>query len=219
MKKIVLILLSILSATFSKGYEKMKTINTDKILYSMPTISGDDISYIMPTHKSFIDAPQFHEDEWCQVQFFHKNQLEKIKKLLIKYKKFEIKHRTKYGWSDIYVRKINSDNLHLSLEELSKILLSKVTPSPILTTSSKPLGQVKNGFSIRVEKGVLLYGIQENDSIKSLGTILESDSYKISLTKIFTKLNKEKSLILVDWRNQNILFSTDENGKINIWHP
>lgn len=219
MIKTVVILLSILTSTVSKGYCKMETINTDNILYSMPTISGNKITYVMPTRKSFTNAPQFHEDEWCQLQFFHKSQLEDIKSILSEYKKFELSHRRKYGWSDIYVRKVNIDNIHVSMVELTQILSTKTTPPPILTTSSKPLGQVKDGFSLRTKSGVLLYGIESNGKIKSLCSILESNTDNISLTKVFNKLNREKNLILVDWRQQFILVSVDSKDNINIWNP
>ncbi len=219
MIKKVVILLSILTSTISKGYSKMETINTDNILYSIPTISDDDITYVIPTHKSFTNAPQFHEDEWCQLQFFHISQLEDIKSVLGMYKKFELSHRTKYGWSDIYVRKLNIDNIHISIDELTQILSTKTTPSPILTTSSKPLGQVKDGFSLKTKNGVLLYGIESNGIINNLCSILESSTDNINLIKVFNKLNREKNLILVDWRQQFILVSVDSQDNINIWNP
>ena len=222
MLKFLVILVTISTNTISSKSTTMGTISTNNILYSLPTISDDKIIFEMPSMSTFKDAPQFHEDEWCQLEFFNKEKLDDIKKILKEYKNFEAKHRKKNGWSDIYLRKLNRDKLidnSLTLDRLSAIFETKLLSAPILTTTSRPLGAVKNGFSIKVANGVLLYGTKENNKIKILAATIEPNTQSINLTKSFIKLNKEFNLILVDWLQQFILVSVDSSGKINIWNP
>ena len=119
-------------------------------------INPNSILYSMPSKKDFSKAAQFHEDEWAQLEFYPKIRLEEIKNILIKYKIFEKKHRTKNGWSDIFLRNISrkeilpNANLLLSLPNASQI------PAPILTTASSPLGEVKNSFSITLGNDLIL---------------------------------------------------------------
>lgn len=58
----------------------------------MPTVAADSIDYVLPTKESFQGAPQFHEDEWAQLEFFPKARLGEIQKMLKEYKSFEAKN-------------------------------------------------------------------------------------------------------------------------------
>lgn len=41
-------------------------------MFFMPTAAADDIQFAEPTEKPFQCAPQFHENEWYQLEFFRR---------------------------------------------------------------------------------------------------------------------------------------------------
>lgn len=172
---------------------KPEVIDVNSILYSMPTISGDSIEFVVPTKESFAGAPEFHEDEWCQLEFFPKSQFKAIQSKLTEYKSFEQKNRVSSGWKNIYVRNIQRGEFALTIEELSGLEGAAMHPAPLLTTASRPLGQVKNGFSVSIGQGALLYGIAEGGVIKSLAASVYSDAGNSALTSAYMFLNKRKS--------------------------
>lgn len=217
MKKFILGLLAAvgISANASQTTEK---VDVNSILYSMPTISGDAIEYQIPDEKSFNGAPQFHEDDWCQLEFFAKSRLDEIQKKLTEYKAFETKNRTGSGWKKIYVRNIRRDKLSINIKALDTLKGAKVQPAPILTTASRPLGQVKNGFSVSLGEGALLYGVEQEGQIVSLAATVYSDEGNQALTSSFQALDKLANLILVDWRGQMIIVGGSD-GKLSVWKP
>ena len=91
-------------------------------------------------------------------------------------------------------------------------------PAPILMTSSHPLGQVKNGFSVEIGKNAYLYGLQAGERITMLGASLQGADDTI-LSKAFSTLNTKYGLILVDWRQQFVLVQIDKNGQFEVWRP
>jgi len=198
---------------------KPEMIDVNSILYSMPTISGDSIEFIVPTKESFEGAPEFHEDEWCQLEFFPKSQFEAIQSKLTEYKAFEQKNRVSSGWKNIYVRNIKRGEFALTIKELSAIEEAALHPAPLLTTVSRPLGQVKNGFSVSIGEGALLYGIAEDGVIKSLAASVYSDAGNNALTSAYMFLNKQEELLIVDWRGQMIIMGSSADGKLEVWRP
>ena len=71
MKKIFASILAAVGISANaQAHSEMVDVNS--IIYSMPTISGDEIEYVVPTKESFDGAPEFHEDEWAQLEFFSK---------------------------------------------------------------------------------------------------------------------------------------------------
>ncbi|MCW8931424.1 MAG: hypothetical protein OQL19_14430 [Gammaproteobacteria bacterium] len=203
----------------SQTEDTSKIYNVNSTLYSMPTISGDSIEYLKPTKESFEGAPEFHEDEWCQLEFFPESFLDDIKKILIEYKDFEMKYRANSGWEKIFVRKIKRNFFKLNLSLLKNFEWIKDRPAPLLKTTSHSLGQVKNGFSFSVGEGALLYGVHSDEGIISLAANVFSDTGNKVLTNTFTSLREIEELILVDWRGQMIITGTNNDGKLSIWKP
>ena len=217
MKKFVASLLTAIAVT-ANAQQAVETVDLNSILYSIPTISGDQIQYEMPTKETYEGAPQFHEDEWCQLEFYPKTRLGEIQKKLSEYKLFETNNRVSSGWKKIYVRYISRSEFNLNLSTLGKLEGAKIVPAPILTTASNPLGQVKNGFTITIGEGAFLYGIAQDGKIVSLAANVYSDEGNQSLTTSFMALDKTENLILVDWRGQMIIMGWND-GKLGVWKP
>jgi hypothetical protein len=194
-------------------------VDAKTVRFSMPTVAAEDIKFVVPTRETFEGAPQFHEDDWRQVEFFPSSRLAEIKTHLTEYKSFEAKHRTKYGWTEIYARNLPRMPVLGSsgIADLAGLLSATKLPAPILTTASKPLGQVKDGFTLRLSSSVFLYGLSGGDGIMSLAALVDGDDS--SLTKAFLTLNRKYQLVLVDWRAQMLLVSTTSTGQVNIWRP
>lgn len=217
MKKFIASALAVLGMSAS-AEPVIEKVDVNSIQYSMPTISGDEIEYQIPSEKSFEGAPQFHEDEWCQLEFFSKSRLEEIQRKLTEYKAFESKSRTGSGWKEIYVRNIPRNAFNLDIKTLETLEGAKVQPSPILTTASRPLGQVKYGFTISLGEGALLYGIEREGKVISLAASVYSDDGNQSLTSSFMELDKSENLVMVDWRSQMIILGGSD-GKLGVWKP
>lgn len=223
MKKLLAPLMALFGAANAEQLKpNVEMIDINAILYTMPTVAADSIEFSVPTPESFVGAPQFHEDEWAQLEFFSESRLGEIQKALSEHKPFEKSHRGQYGWSKIYARHITRQPLFQSSQSLSHIASSfsaELGNSPILVTTSKPLGQVKNGFSFPIAPKVNLYGLSDSSGITVLGAILEPGADDHVLTEVFSKLNTEHNLILVDWRSQMILVAVEPSGQINVWRP
>lgn len=217
MKKLISGLLAVvgLSANAEKAVEK---VNPNDILYSMPTISGDKIDFQIPTEESFEGAPQFHEDDWCQLEFYPTSRLSEIQKQLTQYKLFESKNRVASGWKNIFIRENARSKFEFGSELLASLLNAIKASSPILTTSSKPLGQVKHGFTINLGDGAFLYGIEQDNKVISIGATVYSDAGNQLLTNAYTAISKSNELVLVDWRAQMIMVGSS-NGKMQVWKP
>ncbi|NQD38578.1 hypothetical protein HPT27_16260 [Permianibacter sp. IMCC34836] len=222
MKKLVASLLAAIGmSSMPQAAEKIENVDINKIRYTMPTVAADQIEYGVPTKESFQGAPQFHEDEWAQLEFFPGSRLPEIQKLLKEYKLFEKANRTKNGWLKIYSRQITREQITpitISPMVISNETSSQLLPAPILVTASKPLGQVKDGFSLLLGTNAYLYGQVNSKGISVLGAYL-AGADDMMLSRAFATLNKKHGLILVDWRQQFILISVAENGEFNVWQP
>ncbi|HWK76037.1 MAG TPA: hypothetical protein VNQ81_17300 [Povalibacter sp.] len=198
------------------------SVGPNSLRFSMPTVAADDIEFIMPTKETFEGAPQFHEDEWCQLEFFQNSRLSEIQKLLSEYNTFEKKHRTEHGWNKIYARKLARSAV---FEEghgpnsVARILDARILPVPILTTTSRPLGQVQGGFTLALPGSVFLYVVSGVEGITALGALVQKGGDDAQLIKAFVSLSNRYHLILVDWRAQQILVSATNTGQINVWRP
>jgi len=223
MKRIISAFLALFGVSAAAhGAAPVQTIDLKSIQFTMPTVAADELQFVIPTKESFEGAPQFHEDEWCQLEFFPRNRLSEIQGLLAEYKAFEQKHRTKGGWSDIYVRRIARKPVVEGADAervLAEAVHANVLPAPILGTTSRPLGQVKDGFTLQLPGSELLYGVRTGEGAASLGAIVGRGGDDSQLTKAFITLANKQSLILVDWRAQQLLVSVNENGQINAWRP
>jgi len=197
------------------------TIDPGTIRYTMPTVAADDIQFVMPTQQSFEGAPQFHEDEWRQLEFYPASRLSNLQARLREYKAFEQQHRTPNGWTKTYARRMDGPAIlqSVSVAAIAELLRAQVQPSPILTTTSRPLGQVKDGFTIRVADSVFLYGTASTAAITSLAALVEQGGDDQRLTEVFSRLHAQHQLVLIDWRKQLILSSVGSDGRISVWRP
>ncbi len=223
MKKLfssVLTALGMQPATHAEPPTQMVAPKT--IMFSMPTVAADDIQFAIPTEESFQGAPQFHEDEWCQLEFFPRSRLAEIQRRLVEYKAFEKKHRGQHGWSHIYARRIHREAVVRGVDAADDVATSVGAvprPSPILTTTSRPLGQVKDGFTLELAGSVLLYGVKTSDGVSALGATVARGGDDAQLTRAYITLSGKYGLLLVDWRAQQLLLSVTEKGDISLWRP
>lgn len=197
-------------------------VDPKTIMFSMPTVAADDIKFVVPTKESFEGAPQFHEDEWCQLEFFPRSRLAEIQRRLVEYKEFEMKHRGQHGWSNIYARHIHREAVVRGVDAAGDIATSVGAvprPSPILTTISRPLGQVKDGFTLELAGSVLLYGVKNSDGVSALGATVARGGDDARLTQAYITLSGKYGLLFVDWRAQQLLLSVTEQGDISVWRP
>jgi hypothetical protein len=217
MKRLLASLLAAIGASSApQAATKVETVDINSVRYSMPTVAADSIEYALPTKESFQGAPQFHEDEWAQLEFFQKSRLPEVQKMLKEFKSFERENRTQYGWNKIYARKMSRTSILPAVASLKD--LGTILPAPILVTSSKPLGQVKNGFSVKLGENAYLYGLTDGKGATVLAAHL-AGADDMLLTRAFTTLNRKHGLILVDWRQQLVLISVTTAGEIDVWRP
>ena len=217
MKRVLTTLLAAIGAIFpSQSASSVETVDVKSILYSMPTIAADSIAFVVPTSGDSHLAPVFHEDQWAQLEFFPKSRLSEIQEILKQLNAFEKINRSKSGWKHIFARKI-SRSLVLPVDNSLKEFGTSL-PAPILVTSSRPLGQVKDGFSVRIGVNAHLYGLADGAGISVLAAHL-AGADDMLLTRAFTTLNKRHGLIFVDWRQQLLLVSVAPTGDIEFWRP
>lgn len=125
-----------------------------------------------------------------------------------------------YGWSQIFARRLTRTALIEGTGAVDKLAaLFGTTPinAPILTTASRPLGQVENGFAIKPLSDVLLYGVVDKRGITALGAMIQGDDRQLS--QVFAKLHSSLGFILVDWRQQLAFCSVGLDGTFAIWRP
>ncbi|WP_019915973.1 hypothetical protein [Methyloversatilis discipulorum] len=222
MKKLITSALAALGVASSAQAAQVETVDVKSIRFTMPTVAADQIEFVMPTKESFDGSPQFHEDEWRQLEFFPAERLAEIKQKLSEYKVFERAHRTPNGWTEIYARRLGYSNVISgkgALAQVEQAVGGKRNPAPILTTTSRPLGQVKGGFTLGLNGGVFLYGLTNDGGVGVLAAMVERGGDDTQLTRAFTTLNRAYKLILVDWRSQMLLVSVAPSGELNVWRP
>ena len=79
MKKFIPALLASLGIGAATAAPEVQRIDPRTIRFTMPTIAADELQFIVPTKETFEGAPQFHEDEWCQLEFFPEDRVADIK--------------------------------------------------------------------------------------------------------------------------------------------
>lgn len=222
MKKLITSTLAALGMASSSHAAQVETIEAKAIRFTMPTVAADQIEFVIPTKESFEGAPQFHEDEWRQLEFFPGARLAEIKQKLSEYKVFEQARRTPHGWTETYARRLGWSEVLSSkgaVAQIAETVRAKQVPSPILTTTSRPLGQVKGGFTLGLQGGVFLYGLTSEGGVGVLAAMVERGGDDTQLTRAFAALHKAYKLILVDWRSQMLLVSVAPSGELNVWRP
>jgi hypothetical protein len=209
---------------------QVQTVDPKTILLTVPTIS-DDLAPLDPVSAPPTPAdPQMHEDDWCQVEFFRKEYLGELQRMLEEYKKFEVSNRqmtTIKGqqypvWRNAYVRKVERKSLLTgkdAVTQLARLVGGEIGPATILFSSSSVSGRVKSGFTIHVGTGVELYGYTQGEGVPVLAASVGPNPDDQSLVRAFTKLNASFGLVLVDWKSQFILLGTTPEGKVQAWQP
>ncbi|SAI33473.1 Uncharacterised protein [Bordetella ansorpii] len=221
MKKILSALMGALDTNAGDAASPPKppqSVPAGAMLYSMPTIAMDDIEFEKPAGERVEGAPQFHEDEWAQLEFFPKHRLPEVQRLLGELKAFDAEHRVEHGWRQIHQRDLAREPLDVSLADIEGGLGGQGRPAPILTTASRPLGQVKDGFSVELGTNAYLYGLRQEGRITVLAASLQGADDML-LTRAFTALSRQSGLVLVDWRQQFLLVGVDGEGLIEVWRP
>ena len=199
--------------------DKVQYVDPKKILFSIPTLS-DDIAPLEPlSEKPSGKDFGFHEDDWCQIEFFPKSQLNTIQQILKEYKQFEQAHRVHQGWNAVYLRKIQRIPVISSLQNLEKLLGTKAGDAPILFTSSSISGKVKNGFTLPLGGNITLYGYVDGNNIPVLGASVGKNPDDSRLTDAFLKLNASNGLLVVDWRAQLLIIGASSDSQVEVWRP
>lgn len=200
------------------------------ILFTVPTIS-DDLAPLDPiTSKPDPEQPAFHEDEWCQVEFYARSYLPELQGVLKKYKAFELENRHKitvqgkdyWAWRNTYVRKVIRRPLIVGpepLAQLESLLDARAGGAPILYSTGALTGRVKGGFTLQLGGTLTLYGYQCSGQISVLGALVGQNPASQVLSRVFERLHAAYGLVLVDWRSQFILVAVSEGGKLSLWSP
>lgn len=224
MRKLLASFLAVFRVSSVAGAKSPEVVTVDPkaLHYTMPTVAADSLGFAIPSEDTFAGAPQFHEDEWAQIEFFPRKRLEELQNRLVEYKRFEREHRSSAGWSSIYARSIERSAVvdgPSSVARLASTLGASMGNSPILHIASRPLGQVRGGFSIEVGPDVYVYGHEGEVGITTLAVILFAGADNQVLVSTFSRLGQSHGLILVDWRAQQILVSAAPDGRVEVWQP
>lgn len=219
MKKILSFLLP---AAQKEAPQKVETLNPASILFSIPTLS-DDLAALEPVTQA-PDSSQllFHEDEWCQTEFFSSSRLNEIQNMLSELARFEAENREQSGWRNTYIRKLQRNPViagEQALAQLESWLGIQATVGPLLFAATSISGRVKDGFTLPLGGNISLYGYTNKPSIPVLGAYIGDAPDHAVLTEAFVHLNQQAGLILVDWRSQLILVGVSAEGQIETWRP
>lgn len=213
----------ILASLFGKSTsENNHFVDPKQILFTIPTLS-DDHAPLEPLREKPSDKDfAFHEDEWCQIEFFPRCQLATIQQLLKEYKQFEQAHRVQQGWSQVYLRKIPRVPVVSAARPLEKLegqLHLNIGSAPILFTYSAISGRVKHGFTISLGGNITLYGYVDDEKIPVLGVSVGSDPENSRLIDAFMNLHASDGLLLVDWRAQLLIMEARSVSEVEVWQP
>ncbi|HEX7642096.1 MAG TPA: hypothetical protein VF472_07770 [Burkholderiaceae bacterium] len=192
------------------------------IQYSLPTISDD-----LPPLEAPMEEPSgadmfIEEDMWSQIEFFAGDRLDGIRHMLAEYSGFERANRSDAGWRQIYVRRIARTPVIAgasAVAELEAVLGLPAGRAPLIYSSQKVSGKVRNGFCFKLEGNVSLYGHADERGIATLGATLGYMADSTKLTDAFTKLHAAFGIMLVDWCAQVALVAVNANGQIDVLRP
>jgi hypothetical protein len=201
----------------------VRYVNPNDILFSTSTLSNDAAPLEAFSGKAGRQDLIFHEDEWRQIEFFPKERLGEVERMLTELKSFETAHRRKLGWDKVYVRRLADAPVlsgRLALRSLEKTLGSKAAAAPLVYTGARTIiGSVAGGFSLPLGGRVSLYGITDRTGIAVLGADLNAPADNQVLTRAFAKLSARYHLILVDWRAERALISMSADGQASVFAP
>ena len=200
----------------------LQAVDPKSIGFTTPTLSNDlaDLDPISgrPSKEDLV----FHEDEWAQVEFLRADQLPAIKKTLGEFKSFEVAHRTKYGWTDVFVRRLPREVLVAgdgALQHLHGVLGVMPGPAAILFSSNTVTGRVRSGASFDLGGNIVLYTAPARSGVLVLGANVGRNPDDSRLMSAFAKLSASDRLVLVDWRQQLVLTAMTPDGRVDAWRP
>jgi hypothetical protein len=198
-------------------------INPHDVRFSMSTLAKDEAPLEPFRGKVGPQDLIFHEDEWRQIEFFPKERLGEIERMLTELKTFEQAHRTSAGWNEIYSRALAPIPVLTgggALKSLEHMLGCKAAAAPILFYGAGTImGRVASGFSLPLGGRVSLYGIRDSKGIAVLGAGLNAPADDTVLIRAFAKLSARDHLILVDWRAERVMISTSRDGQVSVFSP
>lgn len=149
--------------------------------------------------RTFLSSSSSISGERCQVDFLPTYDLPELKRVLKKYKAFEVakRHKTTIISKEYpvrestYVRKRSRTSLIPErdlLQRLDSILGIKSETAPLLNSSRTWIGRVKDGFTLPLNSAVMLYRYHSNCQIPMLGAFFGNRPEHKVLTDAFAKL-------------------------------
>ncbi|WP_395644639.1 hypothetical protein [Terricaulis sp.] len=198
------------------------TVDPRTILYSLPTISNDGPPLTPVTAAPGANDVSFHEDDWRQIEFFPADRRDEIQRTLQELKAFEAQNRVQSGWRNIYVRNVAPAPIYSGNDAVSSLaqdLNASIEPAPLIFQGANTLtGRVRDGFTLRLGPGAVLYGVNDAEGITVLGANLQNADDRL-LTDAFVKLSYRDGLVLVDWVAQALLIDVAPGDHVTIWRP
>ena len=223
MKKILASALALVGiSTGTQAQPTVQMLDPKTITFTTPTLSNElaDLEPLgrQPSKEDLV----FHEDEWAQVEFLRADQLPEIKKTLGEFKSFEIAHRVKHGWSEVFVRRLPRETLvsgEGATQHLQQVLGVPAGPGAVLFSSNTATGRIKGGASFRLGGNITLYTSRGPKGVEILGANVGQEPDDSRLMAAFAKLNASDRLVLVDWRQQLVLIAMTQDGRVDAWRP
>jgi len=223
MKKLFASVLAMVGlSTGALAQPSTQMIDAKSINFTTPTLSNE-LAELEPLGREPTKGDlTFHEDEWAQVEFLCADQLHEVKRILGDLKSFEMAHRVKYGWTDVYIRRFQRKALiegEGALQHLHAVLGVAAGPAPVLFSSGTVAGRVRGGASFDLGGKISLYTSPAPEGVLVLGANVGRDPDNSKLVSAFAKLSASDRLVLVDWRQQFVLIATTADGRVDVWRP
>lgn len=221
MKRVFAALRSLFGTTHA-AEPRIETIDPASILFSIPTLSNTLPPLEAADRNHGTDDVFFHEDDWRQLEFFPAGRVIEVQTMLTALKAFSTEHREASGWKRIYVRELETVPVVAgqdAMRALADLLDATPGPAPILHASNAISGRVGAGFTLHVGGNIQLYGYTDANGIPVLGASVGADPDDTRLTDTFVMLNRAYGLVLVDWQQQFMLLSQENDGNLRVWQP
>ncbi|MFX0172795.1 MAG: hypothetical protein ACFE9L_12835 [Candidatus Hodarchaeota archaeon] len=206
----------------SEKKDQEKLVDPKDILFSMPTIE-DALPGIVESSTSDVAVLEIHEDDWRQLEFISRDQLENITKEMEQIQqifdneaveiKIEVEAVPLLAFKEIHLRQLIPRPISnpFTFNKLSEYFNADMTRGTLKFHDYS--GVVKNAFYIKIE-GLEYYGQTDDDKIVVF-CLYNADSredLKNSIMKLTNLLNSE-DLLLVDWMRRRVISNKEELEK------
>ncbi|PTL78310.1 hypothetical protein [Vitiosangium sp. GDMCC 1.1324] len=181
---------------------KIETMDTQKILYSLPTIAEELPAIEEGSTKLGKEVLELHEDDWRQVELVALTLESSIETDLRAIAQIHQKHREGPGFNALHIREAvpaPMEGTWLTLLELRSTLGESASWFEGLAFRGVA-GLVAGGFAVKLPSGLTLYGTQKGGRIDVLalqrpasGANLEGDA------RMLAALASRTQLCLIDW--------------------